>query len=132
EEEFRRRLHRARRIDGESGTTSVGPHRADITVYHEAHGLEAALSSTGEQKALLIAILLAEARLQMRLHRTRPVMLLDEVTAHLDGERREALFAAIGQMGVQAWFTGTDAVLFEGLAGTGQFLRVDGGRIAAF
>jgi len=73
----------------ESGTTTVGPHRADFSVRHAQTGMAAAECSTGEQKALLVAVLLAQARLQAGLRGAPPVMLLDEVTAHLDGKPTE-------------------------------------------
>src|SRR5262249_58901301 len=84
-------------------------------VRHAATGMAAAECSTGEQKALLLAVLLAQARLQTELRGVAPVMLLDEVTAHLDAPRRAALFAEIAQLAVQAWLTGTDAALFAPL-----------------
>jgi DNA replication and repair protein RecF len=124
EDELRRRLIGARRVDAESGTTTVGPHRADFGVRHAGTGMVAAECSTGEQKALLVAVLLAQARLQAELRGAPPVMLLDEVTAHLDGKRRAALFGEIVALGSQAWLTGTDPALFAELAGTGQFFSV--------
>ncbi len=124
EDEFRRRLAAARRIDAESGTTTNGPHRADFVVRHALSGMPAGECSTGEQKALLIAILLAHARLQASLRGTVPVMLLDEVAAHLDAARRIALFAEIEALGAQAWLTGTDEVLFAELRGIGQYFSV--------
>jgi DNA replication and repair protein RecF len=124
EDELRRRLAAARRVDAESGTTTVGPHRADFGVRHAATGMVAAECSTGEQKALLVAVLLAQARLQAELRGAPPVMLLDEVTAHLDGKRRAALFGEIAALGSQAWLTGTDPGLFAELTGTGQFFSV--------
>jgi DNA replication and repair protein RecF len=130
EEELRRRLAAARRVDAESGTTTVGPHRGDLGVRHAGTGVAAAECSTGEQKALLIAVLLAQARLQMQLRGTAPVMLLDEVTAHLDAARRAALFAEIEALGAQAWLTGTDAALFAGLEGIAQFFGVANGTVA--
>lgn len=124
EEELRRRLAAGRRGDAESGTCAVGPHRSDLKVRHLGTGRAAAECSTGEQKALLIAILLAHARLQAAIRGAAPIMLLDEVAAHLDAARRAALFAEIAAMGAQAWLTGTDAALFESLRGVGQFLGV--------
>jgi DNA replication and repair protein RecF len=93
--------------------------------------MAAAECSTGEQKALLIAVLLAQARLQAELRGTAPVMLLDEVTAHLDGTRRAALFAEIQALGAQAWLTGTEAGLFAELQGAGQFFSVADAAIAS-
>ena len=130
EEELRGRLAASRRIDGESGATAVGPHRGDLAVSHAGTGRTAAQCSTGEQKALLIAVLLAQARLLRQLSGIAPVMLLDEVTAHLDGERRAALFEEIAGLGVQAWLTGTEPGLFAGLERTAQFFGVDDGTIA--
>ncbi len=124
EDELRRRLTASRRIDAESGTTTVGPHRVDFGVRHAGTGMAAAECSTGEQKALLVAVLLAQARLQAELRGAPPVMLLDEVTAHLDGQRRAALFGEIVALGAQSWLTGTDPALFAALEGTGQFFSV--------
>jgi DNA replication and repair protein RecF len=131
EERLRERLAAARGIDGESGATTVGPHRGDFVVRHADKGLAAAECSTGEQKALLLAVLLAQARLQTELRGVAPVMLLDEVTAHLDATRRAALFAEIAALGVQAWLTGTDAALFAPLGEGAQFFGVADGEIAA-
>jgi DNA replication and repair protein RecF len=127
EDEFRRRLVAARRVDAESGITSVGPHRSEFAVRHAGSGMAAGDCSTGEQKALLIAVLLAQVRLQAALRGSAPVLLLDEATAHLDAERREALFAEILGLGTQAWFTGTDAALFAVLRGRAQFFAVADG-----
>jgi DNA replication and repair protein RecF len=129
EEELRSRLAAARRIDGETGTTLVGPHRGDLAVSHADTGMAAAQCSTGEQKALLIAVLLAQARLQAEQSGRTPVMLLDEVTAHLDGTRRAALFAEIAGLGVQAWLTGTDPGLFAELERSAQFFGVADGAV---
>src|SRR6185437_11029309 len=130
EEELRFRLGAARRVDGESGSTTVGPHRGDLAVHHAASGMAAAQCSTGEQKVLLISVLLAQARLQAALRGMAPVMLLDEVTAHLDAKRRDALFAEITGLGIQAWLTGTDPGLFAGLEQSAQFFGVADGTIA--
>ena len=129
EARLRERLAASRRQDGESGKTAVGPHRSDLAVRHVEKGLPAALCSTGEQKALLIAIVLADARLQTAHAGSAPVLLLDEVTAHLDGARRAALFEEILALGAQAWLTGADRAPFGGLAGAAQFLAIDDGRI---
>jgi len=105
----------------------VGPHRSEFAVRHAGSGMAAGDCSTGEQKALLIAVLLAQVRLQAALRGSAPVLLLDEATAHLDAERREALFAEILGLGTQAWFTGTDAALFAVLRGRAQFFAVADG-----
>jgi DNA replication and repair protein RecF len=124
EDMLRQRLAAGRRQDAESGGAAIGPHRSDLAVRHGGTGIAAAQCSTGEQKALLIAILLAHARLQAVLRGAAPIMLLDEVAAHLDGERRRALFAEVAALGSQAWMTGTEELLFEDLRGAAQFLRV--------
>jgi DNA replication and repair protein RecF len=131
EDEFRRRLAAGRRADGEAGICLVGPHRSDLAVRHLGTGMPAAHASTGEQKALLIAILLAHARLQAAQRGAAPILLFDEVAAHLDAVRRDALFGEIVTLGAQAWLTGTDAVLFEGLRGAAQFFGVADAMIAA-
>ncbi|MBL8645447.1 MAG: DNA replication/repair protein RecF [Rhodospirillaceae bacterium] len=125
EERLRVQLAQARQAD----TPDPGPHRSDLVVSfgcpgHPSHGLPAALCSTGEQKALLISIVLASARLQTAKRGFPPVLLLDEIAAHLDPARREALFADILAMGVQAWMTGTDEALFEGLGSQAQYWQV--------
>jgi len=94
-------------------------------------GLAAEQCSTGQQKALLISIVLANTRLMAGERGAIPVLLLDEVAAHLDGERRGALFDEILALGAQAWLTGTDAPVFERLNGRAQFFRVAGGMTSA-
>jgi DNA replication and repair protein RecF len=131
EEELRRRLQAQRRADGDSGTTIVGPHRSDLGVHHLGNRMKAALCSTGEQKALLLAVLLAQARLLTAQRGAAPIMLLDEVAAHLDAERRAALFAEILDLRAQAWLTGTDAALFAGLRRDAQFFTVADARISS-
>ncbi len=130
EERFEARLAANRRRDAEAGSTAEGPHRSDLEVRHLASGMPAAQCSTGEQKALLIAIVLADAGLNAARFGHGPLLLLDEVAAHLDGERRAALFEAVCEMGVQAWLAGTDRALFAPLAGRAQFLTVRAGAVA--
>jgi DNA replication and repair protein RecF len=117
--------------DADAGTTSCGPHRSDLAVRHLDLDLPAAEGSTGQQKALLVSIALAHARLVALLRGRPPLLLLDEIAAHLDAERRFALFDEIVALGAQSWMTGTDAGLFEPLAGRAQVLRVADGTIAA-
>jgi len=124
EEEVRVRLGELRRHDAEAGVTLLGPHRSDLVVRHAGTGMPASEGSTGEQKALLISLVLAHARLQAALKGRAPLLLLDEVAAHLDPTRRGALFGEILRLGAQAWLTGTDAGLFEGLRGRAQFFSV--------
>jgi len=129
EDMLRRRLEGQRRIDAESGVSTIGPHRADLAVQHADTGMDAALCSTGEQKALLLAILLAQAKLLAAQRGAPPVMLLDEVAAHLDAARRTALFAEIVALRTQAWLTGTDLALFDSLRDAAQFFAVADARI---
>ena len=93
----------------------AGPHTSDMTALNSQTDMPAHLASTGQQKALLIAVVLAHARLQARRLGRPPLLLLDDVVAHLDVARREALFAAVGAIGAQTWFSGTDQNDFEGL-----------------
>src|SRR6185437_12029861 len=131
EERLRAGLAAARRQDAESGGAAIGPHRSDLRVRHGTAEAPAEQCSTGEQKALLIALLLAHARLQAARRGAAPVMLLDEVAAHLDRERRRALFAELAALGAQAWLSGTEAELFAELRGTAQFITVRDAAIAA-
>ncbi|HEY9550535.1 MAG TPA: DNA replication and repair protein RecF, partial [Kiloniellaceae bacterium] len=105
--------------------------RSDLLARHRAKGVAADLCSTGEQKALLIAILLAHARLLMLERGAPPLLLLDEIAAHLDAARRRALYEEILGIGAQAWLTGTDAADFEGLEGHAQFFAVHDGTVQA-
>ena len=93
-------------------------------------GIAAEFASTGEQKALLIAILLAHAALQQSMRGAPPLLLLDEVAAHLDASRRAALFEALVRLDSQAWLTGTDAALFAPLRCHAQFVSVQDGTLA--
>jgi DNA replication and repair protein RecF len=131
EEALRDALANARRRDGEVGGAAIGPHRSDLAVRHVDRDLAAAECSTGEQKALLISVILAHARL-IALHRgAAPLLLLDEVAAHLDETRREALYDEILALGVQAWLTGTDAAVFAAFGDAAQFLNVRDAAVAA-
>lgn len=131
EDAMRDTLTRDRRRDQETGGASVGPHRTDLLVTHCPKGVAAAQCSTGEQKALLIAIVLASARLGAADRGMTPVLLLDEVAAHLDEARRDALFSAIEDMGAQAWMTGTERGLFSSLESRAQFFSVEDGAVRA-
>jgi DNA replication and repair protein RecF len=112
---LREALREGRGRDLAAGRTLVGPHRDDLRAIYAAKGVEARLCSTGEQKALLVSLVLANARAVATGFGTAPVLLLDEITAHLDGERRAGLFRAIEGLGAQAWMTGTGPELFEGI-----------------
>jgi DNA replication and repair protein RecF len=123
-------MRRSRERDAIAGRALAGPHRSDLVVVHRAKQRPAAESSTGEQKALILNIVLAQAaRLARDESAPNPVILLDEVAAHLDAGRRAALFEEILALGLQAFLTGTDAALFDGLAGRAQHWEVDAGRL---
>ena len=130
EDRLRAALAATRRRDAEQGGTAHGPHRCDLAVHHLDKDAPAARCSTGEQKAMLIALMLAYARLQAAASGAPPLLLLDEVVAHLDAPRRDALFGHICALGAQAWLTGTDTALFEPLRGRAQFLRIESAAIA--
>jgi DNA replication and repair protein RecF len=124
EERMRRRLAEDRHQDAEHGVTSVGPHRSDLVVRHLGHGVPARDCSTGEQKALLVSIILAQARVVAETRGMAPLVLLDEVAAHLDARRRAALFDAVSAVGAQAWMTGTDLSLFADLGERAQYFEI--------
>lgn len=129
EERFRRALAEGRDRDRAAGRTLDGPHRSDLLVRHRPKDMPAELCSTGEQKALLVGIVLSHARLTGEMSGMTPVLLLDEIAAHLDAGRRAALFSILEELNCQAFMTGTDAALFSSLAGRAQFLTVDHGNI---
>ena len=129
EDRFRETLVASRRRDAEAGGAAEGPHRSDLHVVHAVRGVPAAQCSTGEQKALLIALVLAAARLRALEHGAAPILLLDEVVAHLDETRRAALFDELVALGAQAWLTGTDRALFAALEDRAQFLDVADGAV---
>ncbi|VAW22447.1 DNA recombination and repair protein RecF [hydrothermal vent metagenome] len=115
--------------DQRARRTLVGPHRVDLKVTHAQKSMPARLCSTGEQKGLLIGLVLAHARLVATMTSITPLLLFDEIAAHLDPERREALFAAIDQLNTQCFMSGTDPMLFEALAGKGVYIGVKEGRL---
>lgn len=125
EDIFREALAKSRAADRDAGRALTGPHRSDIEVVHLQKGRPAAGCSTGEQKALLISIVLAHARLVSLDRGAAPLLLMDEIAAHLDRDRRAALFDEICAVGAQAWMTGTDRELFEAFGDRAQFFRVD-------
>ncbi len=130
EDACREMLAVGRVADAAAGRTLQGPHRSDLQVEHGPKGMPARLCSTGEQKALLIAIVLAHAAAVKALPGCgAPLLLLDEVAAHLDARRRAGLFEALKGLGCQAWMTGTDAELFSQVREEACFLRVEDGRI---
>ncbi|MET3660573.1 DNA replication/repair protein RecF [Aquamicrobium ahrensii] len=129
EEGFRRALAAGRERDRAAGRTLEGPHRSDLIVRHRPKSMPAELCSTGEQKALLVGIVLSHARLTGEISGMTPILLLDEIAAHLDAGRRAALFSILEDMQCQAFMTGTDAALFSSLEGRAQFLTVDHGAV---
>jgi DNA replication and repair protein RecF len=120
EGDFRAALHESRFRDLAAGRTLVGPHRADLHATYAAKGVPARDCSTGEQKALLISLILANARALAREVGAPPLLLLDEVAAHLDADRRAALYDEVCELGAQAWMTGTGAELFDALGDRAQ------------
>lgn len=129
EDEYRRILRDSRGVDRAAGRTLRGPHRSDLAVLHGAKQMPAGLCSTGEQKALLIGLILAQAHAVKARSGEAPVLLLDEVAAHLDRTRRQGLFEALGGLGAQSWMTGTDASLFEDVGGRGAVFHVEDGMV---
>jgi len=127
EQAFKDRLASERR--GDTGRSASGVHKTDLVVTHAPKAMRADLCSTGEQKALLVALVLANAKLQTALKGQAPLMLMDEVAAHLDMDRRKALFEALASLGSQCWLTGTDKSLFEGLSDKAEFFDVSDGTI---
>jgi DNA replication and repair protein RecF len=127
EESFRESLRLGRMQDAGAGRALVGVHRTEVEVTHSEKNMPAELSSTGEQKAVLISIILAQARAGALWHGNVPVLLLDEVATHLDIFRRNALFDELASIGAQAWLTGTDRNVFDGLQA--QFFSVENGSV---
>ena len=129
EERYRRQLHDGRMADRGAGRTLLGPHRTDLRVTHGPKNIAAEEGSTGEQKALLIGLILAQTEAIRSLTGAAPVLLLDEVAAHLDKARRTALFAHLESLKVQAWMTGTEAELFDGAGASTVVYEVEHGHL---
>jgi DNA replication and repair protein RecF len=113
-----------RRRDMAAGRTLIGPHRDDLRAVYQAKGIDAKQCSTGEQKALLVSLMLANARAVAQDFGAPPILLLDEVAAHLDADRRAALYDEVCALGAQAWMTGTGAELFVELGDRANRLEV--------
>jgi DNA replication and repair protein RecF len=124
-------LARGRSRDAAAGRTLAGPHRSDFLVTHVAKDQPAERCSTGEQKALLLSLVLAHADLVTERTGRRPILLLDEVAAHLDPSRRAALFERLEAGGGQVWMTGTEASLFAGIGRSSTWLFVAEGSVRA-
>jgi len=132
EDVYLRRLQATRDRDRTAGRTLDGPHRCDLLVEHGPKSMPAKQCSTGEQKALLIGLVLAHAELvAAQKGGAAPILLLDEIAAHLDERRRSALFEEIRRLGAQAFMTGTDRSAFASLEQTALFLRVEEGTVLA-
>lgn len=124
------RWEASRALDKAVGRTTLGPHRVDLFVTHAAKSMPAALCSTGEQKALLIGLVLIQARLVAQRTGLTPILLLDEIAAHLDPRRRAALFDALERLGTQCWMTGTDPMLFADLGARAQRFAISNGEVS--
>jgi len=124
EDRYRVTLRENRARDAAAGRTLDGPHLTDLAVYYREKSIAARDASTGEQKALLIGLVLAHAALVAEMTGTAPVILLDEVVAHLDPARRGALFDALEQLGSQVWMTGADPAAFADIAARADVIDV--------
>jgi DNA replication and repair protein RecF len=129
EDRYRAVLKDNRARDAAAGRTLDGPHLTDLAVVYTAKDIPAADASTGEQKALLIGLVLAHAGLLTEMSGFAPVLLLDEVVAHLDPARRAALYGEVDTLGAQVWMTGADAAAFAEIEGRAEFFQVTPGRI---
>jgi DNA replication and repair protein RecF len=131
EDRYRALLKDNRARDAAAGRTLDGPHLSDLTVRYAAKGVAAADASTGEQKALLIRLVLAHSSLIKDMTGFAPVLLLDEVIAHLDPQRRSALYEALSNLGAQVWMTGADPAAFGEIMTEGQVFDVRNGTVSA-
>jgi DNA replication and repair protein RecF len=129
EEDYRRLLAAGRRRDAAAGRALVGPQTSDLLVRHGPKNQPAEECSTGEQKALLVGLILAQARLVAHMRQSAPLLLLDEVAAHFDARRRDALFDALERLGSQVWMSGADPELFGALRGRAEIFKVTPGKI---
>jgi DNA replication and repair protein RecF len=128
EDRYRAVLRSNRSRDAAAGRTLEGPHLSDLTVVYRAKGIAASDASTGEQKALLIGLVLAHAELIADMAGYAPVLLLDDVVAYLDPARRRALYDRLDRMGAQVWMTGADPAAFADLKGRADMFDVSPGR----
>jgi DNA replication and repair protein RecF len=131
EQRYRAVLRDNRGRDAAAGRTLDGPHLSDLKVVYAAKGIPAADASTGEQKALLIGLVLAHARLLSEMAGAAPILLLDEVLAHLDPTRRQALHRELAELGAQAWMTGADPALFREIDSLAGMVEVKSGTLTA-
>lgn len=131
EKMFTYQLEQSRPKDAIVGGAATGPHKSDLAVQYASKNMAADQCSTGEQKALLISIVLAHSRLMMAERGAPPILLLDEVAAHLDEDRRYALFERLQNLGGQVWMSGTDPVLFDSIKNSAQFFAIENAQIQA-
>jgi DNA replication and repair protein RecF len=129
EDRYRALLKDNRTRDAAAGRTLDGPHLSDLVVTHAGKNIPAADASTGEQKALLIRLVLAHGRLIKQMTGFAPLLLLDEIVAHLDPSRRAALYDALSLLGAQVWMTGADPAAFGDIVGRAQVFLVRGGAV---
>jgi DNA replication and repair protein RecF len=129
EERYREKLRENRGRDAAAGRTLDGPHLTDLAVVYAQKGIAAADASTGEQKALLIGLVLAHARLIAEMTGSAPILLLDEVVAHLDPSRRMALHGELAQLGAPVWMTGADPALFTEIKSQAMLVEVQSGHL---
>jgi DNA replication and repair protein RecF len=131
EDRYRALLKDNRARDAAAGRTLDGPHLSDLAVTHQAKGIPASEASTGEQKALLIRLVLAHAGLIKDMTGFAPLLLLDEIVAHLDPNRRAALYDALASLGAQVWMTGADPVAFGDIVARAQVFEISPGKVAS-
>jgi DNA replication and repair protein RecF len=129
EDRYRRILRDGRARDAMAGRTLDGPHLTDLQVIYAPKNMPARDASTGEQKALLIGLVLAHAALVAEMTGVVPLLLLDEVVAHLDPDRRSALFVELAMLGAQVWLTGADPAAFAQIGQSGDIFNVESGKI---
>src|SRR4051795_12429085 len=129
EDRYREILRDGRPRDAAAGRTLDGPHLTDLQVVYAPKNMPARDASTGEQKALLIGLVLAHAKLVAEMTGITPLLLLDEVVAHLDPNRRAALFAELARLGAQVWLTGADPAAFVELNSAGEIFDVESGQV---
>ena len=123
-QEFQDALANSRKADLYAGRTLKGPHLSDLAAIYSSKGMDAKNCSTGEQKALLISLIIATAKIQVEIFNTPPILLFDEVSAHLDSNRRSVLYQELCSLGLQAFLTGTDINTFEELRTQAEYFRV--------
>lgn len=131
EDEIRAALAKSRPEDAEQNATAIGPHRSDLYIVHAEKNCPADFCSTGEQKALLIAIMLSYVRSLIKSRKVLPILLLDDIAAHLDKSRCDALLTEVNMFGLQIWATGTDSRHFSTLQNSARFYTIDNGTVSS-